>query len=262
MASLFFILIPVMGAISPEAVFEQANTAYGEGAYTEAASLYEQLISDGVHDPVVFYNLGNAYFNAGRLGPAVANFERALRLAPDFERARVNLDHALAQAERRLAPPLPSWWEQTVLFWHSRLTPRSVYLLALLSWCLFWAVLSVRRWKPFAYSRVLAILIAGSTLVFGFSAWAKAHPPNLAVASIERAPVQYVLGESDTVQFELFEGDRVFVEESRGAWLRIATTDGRRGWTRADAMILVGPPYTPAPVAMQTSKPSRTDGVG
>jgi tetratricopeptide (TPR) repeat protein len=262
MVPLFFILIPILGAISPEAVFEQANTAYGDGAYDKAASLYEQLISNGVHDPVVFYNLGNAYFNAGRLGPAVANFERALRLAPDFERARVNLDHALAQAERRLARPLPSWWEQTVLFWHSRLAPRSVYTLAIVSWCLLWVVLSVRRWKPFPYSRVLVTALAVTTLLLGLSAWAKAHPPALAVASVQRVPVRYARGEGETMRFELFEGDRVLVEERRGDWLRIATADGRQGWTRADALTKVGPPYVPAPAAKPASNESRTDGAG
>lgn len=262
MVLLFSILMPVLGAISPEAIFEQANTAYQKSAYAEAASLYEQLVSDGVHDPVVFYNLGNAYFNAGRLGPAVANFERALRLAPDFERARVNLDHALAQAHRRLAPPLPSWWEQTVFFWHSGLAPRAVYTLALLAWCLFWGVLSVHRWKPFAYSRAVVVALVISTFIFGLSAWVKAHPPTLAVASREQVPVRYVLGESDTVHFELFAGDRVLVEENRGEWLRIATTNGQRGWTKTNAMTLVGPPYVPAPPATPTSNQSRMDGAG
>ena len=262
MALLFSILVSAVGADSPEALFEQANAAYGKGAYSEAATIYERLISDGVHDPVVFFNLGNAYFCAGRLGPAVANYERALRLAPDFERARVNLDHALATRERNLAPPLPSWLEQTVLFWHARLAPRAVCVVALVSWCVFWTILCIRRWRTFVYSRPLLIAIAIWTLPFGVFAWVKAHPPALAVASMERVPVQYVIGDTDRVHFELFAGDRVLVEERRGQWLRIATSDGRRGWTQANAMTIVGPPYEPAPPAPEPPEQSRTGGAG
>jgi len=247
MAPLFSILCVVAAVSSPEALFDEANAAYGAGRYDEAAALYEQLIADGVHDAVVFFNLGNACFSAGRLGPAVANYERALRLEPGFDRARMNLDHALASAQRRLAPPLLPWWEQTIFFWHERLSPQFVSAAAALCWCAFWALLGLRRYRRFAYSRLLLAGVALAALAFGISAWAKAHPPAIAVASQERVPVRYALDDTGTVHFELSAGDRVRVEERQNAWLLVSTTDGQRGWTEAAAMTLVGPPYTPAP---------------
>lgn len=251
MTALFSILCSVAAAFSPHAVFEEANTAYGAGAYGKSAMLYEELIANGVHDPVVFYNLGNAYFSAGLLGPAVANYERALQLAPGFARARANLDHALGTGERHLARPLPPWWEQTVLFWHERFSPRFVMTVAMVSWCLFWGGLCFRRLRRFAHSRLILAGIGVVALAFGVSTWAKLHPPAIAVASRERVPVNYVIGDNETVHFELYAGDRVLLEERQGEWLLVATTDGKRGWAEASAMTLVGPPYEPAPASAE-----------
>ena len=249
MAPLFSILLTVVAAGVPEAVFAQANAAYGDGAHLEAATLYEQLISDGVHDPVVFYNLGNAYFNAGHLGAAVANYERALHLDPALERARANLEYALSTGAQQLARPLPPWWEQTVLFWHTPFSPRFSATAALASWLGFWVLLCVRQVRPYAYSRFLLTCVAVMALAFGASAWAKYHPPALAVACREQIPVYYAARPGNAVAFELLEGDRVRVEERQGDWLRIATADGRRGWAEANAMAVVGPPYAPGPAA-------------
>lgn len=249
MTPLLSILLAIVAADAPEAVFAQANAAYGEGAHLEAARLYEQLVSDGVHDPVVFYNLGNAYFSAGRLGAAVANYERSLHLAPTFERARANLGHALSTGARQLARPLPPWWEQTVLFWHAPFSPRFSVTAAVVAWWGFWGLLCVRQVRPYAYSRVLLACSLLVAVAFGASAWAKSHPLELAVASHEEIPVYYAARPGNAVVFELFEGDRVRVEERHGGWVRIATADGRRGWVEVSAMTIVGPPYAPGPAA-------------
>jgi tetratricopeptide (TPR) repeat protein len=254
------ILCVLSAASSPEARFEEANAAYGAGRFDEAAVLYEQVIADGIHDAVVFFNLGNACFSAGRLGPAVVSYERALRLEPGFERARVNLDHVLASAQRRVAPPLPPWWEQTFFFWHGRLSPQWVTMAAALSWCAFWILLALRKYRRFAYARRLLALVAFVTLAFGISAWAKAHPAAIAVACQESVPVHYARGDLDTVHFELSAGDRVQVEERQSGWLLVSTGDGRRGWVDAAALALVGPPYDPV-VPVMPGAP-KTGGAG
>ena len=257
---LTLMLCTLSAASSPEARFEEANAAYGAGRFTEAAALYEQVIADGIHDPVVFFNLGNACFSAGQLGPAVVSYERALRLEPGFERARVNLDHALASAQRRVAPPLPPWWEQTIFFWHSRLSPPWVSAAAALGWCTFWALLVLRKYRRFAYFKRLIALVALVTLAFGISAWSKAHPAKIAVACWESVPVHYARGDLDSVHFELAAGDRVQMEERQSGWMLVSTADGRRGWVEDAALALVGPPY--GPVFSRMPDESKTDGAG
>ena len=82
----------------------------------------------------------------------------------------------------------------------------------------------------------------------------------LAVASVDAAPVHYGTDESDTVRFELYDGDRVAVDQRRGGWARVTTSDGQRGWTRATNLIFVGPPYTPPNAAWTNTPKPGQDG--
>lgn len=63
-------------------MFEQANILYTQGEFQQAAKQYMGIISKyGVSAPLL-YNLANSYAAAGEVGPAVLNYERALRLNP------------------------------------------------------------------------------------------------------------------------------------------------------------------------------------
>jgi len=237
------LLISMLGASVFNETFERANQLYTQGDYPGAINVYEQLVRDGVVDASVFFNLGDAYYRNGQLGPAIANYERALQLSPHFEAAARNLETCIGKTERRLTKPLPPAWEQSLLFWHFGFSPRTVFTLALVTWLAFWALLAVRQWRVVPYSRSAACLLLLLSVAFGLSAWAKAHPHLLAVASADRVPVRYGIGEKETVRFELGEGDRVVIESRSGKWARVRTSNGERGWTEQSGLAIVGPPY-------------------
>ncbi|NIA12899.1 MAG: tetratricopeptide repeat protein [Nitrospiraceae bacterium] len=234
--------------------FERAVQAYEADDYGTAIQLYEQLVAEGVEDPAVFYNSGNAYYRNGDIGAAIANYERALQLAPRFENARENLDKAVRDTQQRLSKPLPSVWEQSLLFWHYGMKRSTTYRIAAVLWCLFWGVLALRQWRPLRYTRRAALLLAVLGGAFAASAWAKAHPVTLAVAHAESVPVRYGTHDDETLRFELRAGDRVTVDRRQGGWARVTTVDGERGWVHEDAMMFVGPPYLPPPSAVDVGE--------
>ena len=79
-----------------QSTFDEANAAYAAGEYKSAATLYQTLI-DEQPDAVLYYNLGNAQFKQGELSQAILNYERALRLRPNYKDAQYNL--AFAQSK-------------------------------------------------------------------------------------------------------------------------------------------------------------------
>ncbi len=94
---------------------EQANEAYIKGEYSYAIELYEEVIANQKEAAELYHNLGNAYFKETRLGPAILNYERALRLSPNDDNIRFNLEIARSRIADRIEPvPLifyERWWK-------------------------------------------------------------------------------------------------------------------------------------------------------
>ncbi|EKD35928.1 MAG: hypothetical protein ACD_75C01720G0002 [uncultured bacterium] len=80
------------GGEDEDQLFRQANEAYSRQEYDQAITHYEQLTKNTGFSAAVLYNLANSYARAGKIGPAVLNYERALRLAPGDSDISGNLD--------------------------------------------------------------------------------------------------------------------------------------------------------------------------
>ena len=241
------ILLLAVGGNGFSDTFQRGNAAYEANEFAAAIRCYEQLSGEGVAHPAVFYNLGNAYYRAGRLAPAIANYERALALDPGLANAEHNLNQCLNATKRRLGRPLPPDWEQSLLFWHYGLGPRETKRLALATWLAFWLVVALAQWRRVRYLRRTAVVLGVVAVALGVSAWVKAHPDQLVVAAAPTLPVYFGTDASGTVHFELYEGDRAVVDRRENGWARLTTATGEQGWSREAGLVFVGPPYESPP---------------
>ena len=85
--------------------FLAARKAYDAGNYAEAAALFGNLLSNGVVNVEVEYNLANALFKSGDLPGAVLHYRRAWYRAPRDPDIAANLRFALDAAGA--VPPRP-----------------------------------------------------------------------------------------------------------------------------------------------------------
>ena len=89
------------------AVLQEAQIAYENGvemqsvdpvastqSFKNAANRYQLLVSDGVENGKLWYNLGNAYLQSGEVGEAIASYKSAQRFIPLNGRLKTNLEHA------------------------------------------------------------------------------------------------------------------------------------------------------------------------
>lgn len=82
----------------PDALFEAAEQAAGEGDLLAAERLYYACLSATPRDPVVRFNLGNVLRDLGRLAEAKAHYLAAIDAEPDFAEAYFNLGHLALSA--------------------------------------------------------------------------------------------------------------------------------------------------------------------
>lgn len=100
MKKLAQILILFLGICTPllageaENLMEAGNQYFQNSEYEKAINIYEEISAKNFISPSLYYNLGNSYYRVNKLGKAILNYERGLKLAPNDEDLQYNLSIA------------------------------------------------------------------------------------------------------------------------------------------------------------------------
>ncbi|VGO22792.1 tetratricopeptide repeat protein [Pontiella sulfatireligans] len=145
MKTIFAVIAALFLASLPAAAFEkdfiEAQTAYDEGRYSDASMLYADMVSNGVDNVALQYNLANALFKGGDLPEAIWHYRKAYYAAPRDPDIGANMHFALNAAGA--IEPAPS------------LIQRSLATLSQNEWI----VVAVGAYAAMALLLILALLI-------------------------------------------------------------------------------------------------------
>ena len=220
--------------------FDAANTAYAEGRYEEAATIYQALL-DEQPNATLYYNLGNARFKQGELAQAILQYERALRLQPGNKDAQYNLAFAQSKITDNIVEQdfFLSTWARTVR--NSLKEPTwligsiSLFIIALAGLLLF--LLGRETWlrKTAFHIAWLALLFS---LIAGLNAASLHKRDTLRNEAIITQGV--VNGKSSpdrsgTDLFTVHEGTKVTIRETLGEWCNIRVGN-YEGWVRLQTL--------------------------
>jgi tetratricopeptide (TPR) repeat protein len=239
--SLLFLALSQQAFVSPDDVFRAAEGLYREGRFAEAAEQYEVLLSQGVEDGTLCYNLGNAYFKSGRLGLAILHYERALRLMPGDRDTKANLEFAntlIADVVER--PDLPSYVAWVVDLYRSLEPGTAAGLLSLMFLIGGGAVsiLILGRWPRLRVPAIYALVIAGCLALSSAGVLAgklySASGTEDAIVLVASSDVRSGPGETNPQLTEIHEGLKVSILGSREGWYQIGLPNGLTGWIRED----------------------------
>lgn len=78
---------------------ERGDSAYNAGNFNEAIGHYQTSVNDDGTSAALLYNLGNAQFQTGDYGNAMANWVRARRLEPGNSRINANINYLQSKVE-------------------------------------------------------------------------------------------------------------------------------------------------------------------
>ncbi|GMR24371.1 MAG: SH3 domain-containing protein [Acidobacteriota bacterium] len=245
--SFVFALVMQLAVESPQEAFARAEALYQEQRYDEAAGVYESMRDAGIEDAALYYNLGNAYFKAGRLGLSVLSYERALVLVPGDEDVRMNLSYAnelVADAVDEAPLPLAIRW---VVDLYRGLRPgllavflSAAFLLGGVALTLLlldaWDAWDAWRQPPWRSFTVFVLgVCAVLALASGGALAAKVRAQSNRVDAIvltENAYVRSGPGVANPRLAEIHEGLKVRVISEREGWYQVTLANGLTGWLR------------------------------
>ena len=223
-----------------QSAFDAANAAYAEGRYEEAATGYEALLAEQPNE-VLYYNLGNTCFKQGELAKAILNYERALRLKPNYKDAQYNLAFAESKITDNIVEQdfFLSVWARTI---RNGLKEQTWFILSvvlfiagLISLLLF--LLGRETWL-----RKTAFHIAWIALIFALIAGLNAGSlhqrdtlRNEAIITQGIVNAKSSPDRSGTDLFTLHEGTKVTIRETIGEWSNVRV-GSNEGWIRTTCL--------------------------
>ncbi len=230
---------PSEQAQSPAASFEEANKAYEKGHYAEAAAAYQNLLDHGSVSSAVYFNAGNAWFKAGKIGRAIFCYRHAEELAPRDPDIRANLQIARTQAGANTDALPGNRWTR----WIGRLTVNEWTVAASISFACFFLVLMARQLSPrFCNSSsgltvALGIVSVWFLSCLGLSINQRWGEESSIVIVPEAVARRGPMDESQSA-FTVHDGAEMAVQAHDGDWLQVSGPSREIGWLQQKDVVL------------------------
>jgi len=246
------ILLTSAQAVELEPLIEEANTLFSQAndlsttsaekaktLYQKSALRYERALKEGeLKNGMLYYNLGNAYYQAGDLGRAILNYRRAELYSPNNSNLKQNLAYARQHREDSFEGEEETAALKNLLFFHYDLPFGTRFTFFSLLFVTFWASCAIAlyfklpslKWIR-GISGALSVLFLISLLTDSWSL--KNKPEGVVVA--ETVIARQGDSESYAPSFEtpLHQGTEFTLQEKRPNWIHAKLSDGRKCWLPA-----------------------------
>lgn len=227
---------------SPDERFTQANNAYDNGEYQQAAEIYNQIIDDGFASWQLYYNLGNAYYRMDQMGNAILNYKRALRLSPNKRVVKDNLTLAQSKTVDNIEEIpkmfLVQWTDKVSAIMSPRGWRTATIIILTLTAALAAVFFIARNYSLRKTAFILLAIFIIFTLFSAFNAAISAKKVTNNKEAVIIAPMVVVKGSPDAKSVDKFiihEGTLLSIDDEQDDWWQITIADGKSGWINSGA---------------------------
>ena len=240
---MFILFTDIIWSQNVDESMKQAGEFYRNGQFDDAIEIYDRLINEGYEGTSLYFNLANSYYRIGKLGEAILNYERALKLSPSDEDVKHNLAFANLSTVDRIQP-LPTfflfeWWESilaslTVNGWTN--LAYIIFILLIISVVVYFFAKTIFQQKIILFSGlgILAVfLVILSLLIVKFN---REETVKSGVVIEQSATVKTSPDDKSTDAFVIHEGLKVNLEDRLDNWIKIRLADGKVGWVESNAV--------------------------
>ncbi|WP_460220197.1 tetratricopeptide repeat protein [Psychroserpens sp. MEBiC05023] len=244
MKQLIYILISLMytiGIAQNTTVFEQANTLYNEGNYTDALEKYKSILNTGQHSAELYFNIANAHYKLNHIAPSIYFYEKALLLKPNDEDIQNNIAYARNMTIDAI-DTIPDVGFSKVLntathtFSFDNWAKLSVSLMVLfvLIFLMYYFSHSTTKKRLAFITSFCAFGLALVSVLFAFHKYELDKNDQPAIVFAQEAQIKTEPNLRSSEAFKIHEGTKVQVIDTVDNWKEIKLADGKSGWVISD----------------------------
>jgi tetratricopeptide (TPR) repeat protein len=221
----------------------RGDSAYSQEMFTEAISLYEQVLGQGYESATLYYNLGNAYFNVNNLPAAILNYERAKVLAPGDPDIAFNLRIANSMIPDKIevVPEIfyVQWWKslRNSISLHAWTIASIIsFSLLILGVGFFFLSGSMFIRKMAFWAGIVFVLVSLAVFSMTYTKYDMQSKHTEAIVFNPTITVKSSPNQLGKDLFVIHEGTKVFIIEEINEWCNIRIANGSEGWLPAGSI--------------------------
>lgn len=225
-------------AQEPANLFGTANQSYQDAQYEKASEQYKMVVQSGFESAALYYNLGNANFQLGKLAEAILYYEKAKKIDPTDKDILYNLKLANSRVVDKIEV-IPNfffidWYLELVQlkgtdFWAYCFS--FIFITSLLFLGLYYYLSNRSYKKLFFVSGISCLLLSFLLYLMANARYNIEQVQQQAIVFSENSYIKSAPSASSQDVFILHEGTKVTILEEVDGWNEILLTDGKRGWT-------------------------------
>ena len=229
--SLILVFLISFNLYGNDSLFLSANSDYANQEYNSAIKKYNLILSSNLESSELYYNLANSFFKINEIHQAIYYYEKALKIKPDFDDAKENLEICNLQLIDKI--------EEIPELMITSLYNYIINFLSLKNWIyltliFIWVSLIIFSYNSFVNKNKKPVLYLVILSFFLFFITTKKYNQNINVKeAIIYSSVINVMSapsEQSTNLFSLHIGTKVRIEDQIENWVNIRIANGKKGW--------------------------------
>ncbi len=238
------LLIPLL-LCAKEYDLSAANSAYQEQNYQQAEQEYFKLVSEGVKNFELFYNLGNTYFKLNELGSARLYYEKAAKFEP--LNTELNENIAMLMANIKDKEKVNRSFVETLLhkiYFAFSINLLGIFVLVTFIFMMIFIIILIMS-KSIMLKRIVKILLVVFAVIFFLVTVTEVvrirdfYADDSAVI-LDETVIAYSGPSEDFSQvFTIHEGLKVSIERFDNDWVLIKLPSGNGGWVLSTSLGII-----------------------
>ena len=228
-------------------VLSDADSAYIQGDYLKAISIYESVIGNQGVNATLYMNLGNCWLKRDEIAKAILCYERAYLIDPSDPDIRFNLELARTKTVDKVSPVNQLF----IVVWFKKL----LAVLDINGWAVLTVVLFTlaiimtgvlllskkRGARKISFSfGIIFLLLSILSIIFATTQMGNLRNRDTAIIMSPSVTVKSTPSGSGTDLFIIHEGRKVqILDSSMKEWVEIRLEDGNTGWIPVNVMEII-----------------------
>ncbi|MCX6181674.1 MAG: tetratricopeptide repeat protein [Bacteroidetes bacterium] len=218
-----------------EVLKDSAESFYRQGKYEQSTEKWEAILKEDFHSPELYAALGNAYYKQNKIGLAILNYERALKLAPGDADVKDNLELANSKKTDKALSSSPNLKEPltelSAIITYDQLSWIAIFLMLTAGAIIIFTRFRAKENRKMGFLTGLGLNLLAIVLIL-FAAFQKKNTDDI-LAAIVTSPSAQIYNEpssSSTRVVTLHEGSKVVIAKTEGDWLKVLINEEFSGW--------------------------------